>query len=175
MPINFHIGASEQADVWLGQQAWPSMGKDLWAALGGAMIFFNNGRVMANVIYSGALDKFPKLKFVSVESGIGWVPFLLESLDYQLDEIAEGRKFDLRPSEYFQRNFYACFWFEKKDISHTIRQVGVDNCLFETDFPHPTGLYPIENIEGRLSGLTEQERAKVLSANAAKLYKISVN
>jgi predicted TIM-barrel fold metal-dependent hydrolase len=174
MPINFHIGASEQADAWLGEQGWPSLPMDLRGGLGGAMIFFNNGRVMGNLIYSGALDRFPGLKFVSVESGVGWIPFLLEALDYQLDEIAEGRKFDLRPSEYFRRNFYACFWFEKKDIVHTLREVGIDNVMFETDFPHPTGLYPIENLEGRLSGLTAEERAKVLSLNAAKLYKINV-
>ena len=174
MPINFHIGGSEQSVDWLGQQGWPSLGRELKAAIGGAMLFFNNGRVLANIIYSGALDRYPKLKFVSVESGIGWVPFILEALDYQLKEIAEGRRFELKPSEYFRRNFYACFWFEQKDIANTLRQVGIDNALFETDFPHPTGLYPIDNLEGRLSGLTAEERVKVLSTNAAKLYKIQL-
>jgi uncharacterized protein len=174
MPINFHIGGSEQSVDWLGQQGWPSLGRELKAAIGGAMLFFNNGRVLANIIYSGALDRYPKLKFVSVESGIGWVPFILEALDYQLKEIAEGRRFELKPSEYFRRNFYACFWFEQADITNTLRQVGIDNALFETDFPHPTGLYPIDNLEGRLSGLTAEERVKVLSTNAAKLYKIQL-
>jgi len=172
MPINFHIGGSEQSTDWLGQQGWPSLPRDLEAAIGGAMLFFNNGRVLSNIIYSGTLDRFPKLKFVSVESGIGWVPFMLEALDYQLKEIAEGRRFELKPSEYFRRNFYACFWFEQVDISNTLRHVGIDNALFETDFPHPTGLYPIDNLEARLSGLTPEERSKVLSTNAAKLYKI---
>jgi uncharacterized protein len=172
MPINFHIGGSEQSVDWLGQQGWPSLGRELKAAIGGAMLFFNNGRVLANIIYGGALDRFPQLKFVSVESGIGWVPFMLEALDYQLVEIAAGRRFNLKPSEYFRRNFHACFWFEQDDICHTLRRVGIDNALFETDYPHPTGLYPIDNLEGRLSGLTAQERRKVLSTNAAKLYRI---
>lgn len=174
MPINFHIGGSEQSVDWLGQQGWPSLPRDLKAAIGGAMLFFNNGRVLANIIYSGALDRFPRIKFVSVESGIGWVPFILEALDYQLLEIAEGQRFDMKPSEYFRRNFYACFWFEQADISNTLRRVGIDNALFETDFPHPTGLYPIENLEGRLGGLTAEERTKVLSTNAAQLYKIQL-
>jgi predicted TIM-barrel fold metal-dependent hydrolase len=173
-PINFHIGASEQADAWLGEQGWPSLPRDLQAGLGGAMLFFNNGRVMSNIIYSRALDRYPKLKFVSVESGVGWIPFLLEALDYQLAEIAEGRKFDLAPSEYFRRNFYGCFWFEKKHIAETLRQVGIDNVMFETDFPHPTSLHPIDNLEQRLASLTEEERAKVMSLNAAKLYRIAV-
>ncbi|TAL02231.1 MAG: amidohydrolase [Rhodospirillaceae bacterium] len=175
LPINFHIGASEQSMDWLGQQGWPSLSRSLQAGLGGAMLFFNNGRVMSNIIYSGALDRYPGLKFVSVESGIGWVPFMLEALEYQLAEIAEDMKFGLTPKEYFKRNFYACFWFEKSDISNMIRSVGVDNVMFETDFPHPTGLYPIDNTELRLSSLTSEERAKVMSLNAAKLYNISLD
>jgi uncharacterized protein len=174
LPVNFHIGASETSIDWMGQQGWPSLTRDLRSGISGAMLFFNNGKVVSNLIYSGLLDRFPQLKFVSVESGVGWVPFLMEALDYQLAEIAAGKHFDLEPSEYFRRNFYACFWFEQQDISDMLRKVGIDNVLFETDFPHPTSLFPMDNLEGRLSGLTADERAKVLSLNAARLYNIPV-
>jgi uncharacterized protein len=174
LPVNFHIGASETSIDWMGQQGWPSLPRDLRAGISGAMIFFNNGKVVSNLIYSGVLDRFPQLKFVSVESGVGWVPFLMEALDYQLAEIAAGKRFDRKPSEYFRRNFHACFWFEQEDIAGTLRKVGIDNVLFETDFPHPTSLYPLDNLEGRLSDLTADERAKVLSLNAARLYNIPV-
>jgi uncharacterized protein len=141
------------------------------------MLFFNNGRVMANIIFSGLLDRFPKLKFVSVESGIGWIPFLLESLDWQLFGMAGNLagNYELKPSEYFARNFYGCFWFEAEHICETIRQVGVDNCMFETDFPHPTCLFPVDDLDERLAGLTPQERVKVLSTNAASLYNIPLD
>jgi len=112
---------------------------------------------------------------VSVESGVGWVPFLKEALDYQLKEIAETKSFDKKPSEYFASNFYFCFWFEQGEtIAQTVRSVGVENCLFETDFPHPTSLYPIDHLEDHLTAFTAEERAKVLSLNAAKLYNIDV-
>lgn len=174
IPVNFHIGASETAIDWMGQQGWPSLTRDLRSGISGAMIFFNNGKVVSNLIYSGILDRFKGLKFVSVESGIGWVPFLMEALDYQLAEIADTKGFEKLPSEYFKSNFYACFWFEKKDVSDMLHKVGVDNCLFETDYPHPTSLYPIDNLESRLASLTAEDRAKVLSLNAAKLYNIAV-
>lgn len=174
LPVNFHIGASETAIDWMGQQGWPSLPRDLRSGISGAMIFFNNGKVVSNLIYSGMLDRFPDIKFVSVESGVGWVPFLMEALDYQLKEIAETKRLQLTPTEYFRRNFYACFWFESEDISHTLRRVGIDNVLFETDFPHPTSLHPIDNLEERLSALSPGDRAKVLSLNAAKLYNIAV-
>lgn len=175
MPVNFHIGASETAIDWMGQQGWPSLPRDLRSGISGAMIFFNNGKVMANLIYSGILDRFTRLQFVSVESGIGWIPFLLEALDYQLAEIAETRGFAKKPSEYFASNFNACFWFEKgRDAAAMCRRVGIDNVLFETDFPHPTSLYPFDDLEGRLGDLTREERQKVLSGNAARLYRIAI-
>ncbi|MAC58829.1 MAG: amidohydrolase [Novosphingobium sp.] len=175
MPINFHIGASETSIDWMGQQGWPSLTRDLRSGISGAMLFFNNGKVVANLIYSGLLDRFRNLKFVSVESGIGWVPFMMEALDYQLVEIAEGRSFEKKPSEYFRSNFYACFWFEQgQAAADMMRKVGIDNVLFETDFPHPTGLYPIDNLETRYGDLTHEEKTKVLGGNAAKLYRIDI-
>jgi len=175
LPINFHIGASETAIDWMGQQGWPSLSQDLASGIMGAMIFFNNGKTVSNLIYSGLLDRYKKLKFVSVESGIGWVPFLKDALDYQLIEIAETKGFEKKPSEYFESNFYFCFWFEQGEhVADVVRQVGIDNALFETDFPHPTSLYPIDHLEDRLTAFTPEERAKVLSLNAAKLYNIAV-
>jgi predicted TIM-barrel fold metal-dependent hydrolase len=52
--------------------------------------------------------------------------------------------------------------------------VGVDNVLFGTDFPHPVCLYPIDDMDKAMAGLSEAEKVKVLSGNAAKVYNISV-
>jgi predicted TIM-barrel fold metal-dependent hydrolase len=175
MSINFHIGASEQSMDWFGDQGWPGLASDLRMGLGGAMLFMNNGRVLGNLIYSGVPERFPKLKFVSVESGIGWVPFILEALDHEYKEVGTNvGKLRRLPSEYFATNFFACFWFERKDLTHMIRQVGVDNVLFETDFPHAICLYPIDDMDKAMAGLTEEEKVKVLSGNAAKLYNIDL-
>jgi predicted TIM-barrel fold metal-dependent hydrolase len=143
--------------------------------LGGAMLFINNSRVLANLIYSTLLDRYPKLQFVSVESGIGWVPFMLEALDMQYRETGfNAGKLKRMPSEYFATNFHACFWFERKNLSTSIKQIGVERVLFETDFPHPICLYPIDNVDNAMADLTEAEKVKVLSGNAERLYNIKV-
>jgi predicted TIM-barrel fold metal-dependent hydrolase len=173
MSINFHIGASEESMDFVGKQGWPGLHQDMRSGLGGAMLFINNGKTMGNLILSGLLDRFTRLKFVSVESGLGWIPFLLEAIDYQMSETgANACKLQRKPSEYFKSNFYACFWFERKNLVHDIRQLGVDNCLFETDYPHPICLYPVDNMDTALEGLTEEEKNKVLSGNATWVYKI---
>jgi predicted TIM-barrel fold metal-dependent hydrolase len=174
LPVNFHIGASEQSIDWYGDQGWPSLPKDERHGAGGSMLFFNNGRIMASIIYSGVLDRYPKLKFVSVESGVGWIPFFLESLDYQFGQMVRDETLELKPSEYFKRNFYACFWFERKRIANTVKAIGADNLMFETDFPHPTCLYPVGKETYQLPNLTAAEQRKVLSTNASKVYNIVV-
>ncbi len=46
------------------------------------------------------------------------------------------------PSEYFKRQIYGCFWFERNTLSTAIDQIGADNILWESDFPHPTSMSP---------------------------------
>jgi uncharacterized protein len=178
LPINFHIGSSEQTVMWYNNQSWPSLAPDIKLAICSSILYLDNARVMANILLSGLLDRFPTLHFVSVESGIGWIPFLLEALDYQMTENApeSRRTMKLAPSEYFKRNMHACFWFERRDIGNTLAQVGVDNVMFETDFPHPTCLYPDPLAHGAatLAKLTKEDRYKILSGNAAKLYALPV-
>lgn len=176
LPINFHIGASEQSMDWLGKQGWPSQTDEFKAALGGAMLFIDNGRVMGNIILSGMLDRHPKLKFVSVESGAGWIPFLIEALDYQLEQINTKVDLAIRPSEYFYRNFYACFWFERRNLKALVGMMGADNLMFETDFPHVTCLYPepLNYLSDALLELDATDRKKIVSDNAARVYKIPV-
>jgi predicted TIM-barrel fold metal-dependent hydrolase len=174
MPINFHIGASDQSMDWVGTAGWPSLSTSHKAGVAGTMMFIDNGRVLGNIIYSGLLDRFPKLKFVSVESGVGWVPFILESLDHQFKSLIKKSNLEYKPSEYFRKNFYACFWFEQRDISHVLEQVGIDNCMFETDFPHIVCLHPdpLSQVEEGLAQLDPESRRKVMSTNAARVYKI---
>ena len=110
-----------------------------------------------------------------VESGIGWIPFVLAQMEYGIT-FNPGKKvgLSLTPKEYFQRNFSACFWFENEDMENMIRKVAEDNVMFETDFPHPTCLYP--DGLGRLTQAVQDRSLleKVTSTNAARIYNIPI-
>ena len=122
------------------------------------------------------LVRFPELKFVSVESGIGWIPFVLEAADYSYLEARPGRtcEWDMLPSEYFRRQVYACYWFETMAPTKLLGDIPVDNILFETDFPHPTCLFGNvrERIDVSLANASASDREKILWGNAARLYGI---
>jgi predicted TIM-barrel fold metal-dependent hydrolase len=176
LSVNFHIGASQSSMTWFGDSPWPSLDDERKLALGSAMMYLSNARVIGNIIYSGVLERFPDLKIVSVESGIGWIPFFLEALDYQRNE-SMTHAFEyltMQPSDYFRRQVYGCFWFESASIPLVIDSIGVDNIMFETDYPHPTCLYPdpLERVAKALEGISPDSQRKLLQDNAAKLYRI---
>jgi uncharacterized protein len=178
LPVHFHIGASVTGMTFFGSYPWPSQAPGTKLAIGGTLLFIGNARVVTNLILSRVFDRHPDLQMVSVESGIGWIPFILETLDYEMAENApdELAKFQKPPSEYFRSNLYATFWFEKSHgkLPDLVDAVGPDRVLFETDFPHPTCLYPdpLNAVDATLDTLPADVRSKILGENARALYRL---
>jgi predicted TIM-barrel fold metal-dependent hydrolase len=177
LPVNFHIGAADSDMAWFGSVSWPSLGMDQKLGLGSAMLYLNNAGVLANMIYSGVLERHPALQIVSVESGVGWVPFFMQALDYQLAEMTQAvaDSLSIAPSEYFRRQIHACFWFERAGIANVVEVLGHERLLFETDFPHPTCTYPdgVALALDSLAGLDEHVVAALMGGNAARLYNVA--
>jgi predicted TIM-barrel fold metal-dependent hydrolase len=124
------------------------------------------------------LERYPETKWISVESGIGWIPYVLERLEYQLSE-PRPEDFELSiasPYELFRRQVYSCFWFEQSGPERLLDILGFDNILFESDFPHPTCMYPsaVEHGLKVLEPWGPEVQRKVMQNNAAALYKIPV-
>lgn len=180
MSISFHVGGGDLADVTNDSAG---IGAKTNFARASAMAFLDNGRCLADIIMGGIPHRFPKLKMVSVESGVSWLPFVIEALDWQWKNngvAKEHPEYDLLPSEYFRRQIYGSFWFEEKGIA-TALEMFPDNILYETDFPHPTcqapgpasaGTSPRLYASQALAGISDDVVAKVLHDTAAELYRI---
>ena len=124
------------------------------------------------------LERYPDLRFVSVESGAGWVPFVLQAADYQFDRMAvwkERPDLKLKPSEYFRRQVYACCWFEQVPSEDVVHTLGADRIMFETDFPHPTSIYGPDvpaTVQSSLGHLSKDVQRRILWSNCQELYGI---
>ena len=175
IPVNFHIGAGLKTFV-LDDFAWGSFGPQRKLASIATLMYMSNAYMVNCFMLSGLFDRYPNLKLVSVESGCGWIPFVLEAAEYQWDEMAPDESKDLqrRPTEYFKEHIYATFWFEDFGVKHFIESIGPNNLLFETDFPHPTCLYPESqaHLAQVLARLDPAVRRRVVQDNAVELYKI---
>ena len=141
--------------------------------------FLSNSWLLANLIFSGIPLRHPRLKIVSGETGISWLPFLIEAMDFQWHENIEAedkRDFwqGMMPSEIYRRNFSASFWFETTALAEHIDFLGADTVMFETDFPHGTALTDrmTQEVAGKLAKLTPEVRKKVLHDTAARVYNL---
>ena len=122
---------------------------------------------------------------MSVESGVGWLKCVLEMFDWQFvngQVRKEHPEYDLLPSEYFKRQVYGSFWFERNGIGEAISEFP-DNLMWETDYPHPTSQYPSPNstavhprdyVEDVFAGVDEVVARKVLQDTPARLYNVEL-
>ncbi len=175
LSVNFHIGSG--ASMGMAPQThaanfWGERGARFQMAESATVGVSSNIQVMATILFSGILERFPQLKIVSSESGLGWVPFILENADHQWTVQKLGDQgMPIRPSEYFHRQCYVNFWFEVTG-TRLRDTIGVGNILWESDFPHPTGTFPDSKsyIQRGMQDWTPQERHQVLVETPVKLY-----
>jgi len=175
LPISFHIGSSDFTKDFSMERV-TAHGVGATTSRATVTLFLKNAAQVTDLLLSGVLPRFPETKFVSVESGIGWVPFVLEAADHSYLEGRANRisEWELLPSEYFARQVYTTYWFETVAPTKLLGDIPVDRILFETDFPHPTCLFGNvhEKIEASLAGATDEQRRRILWENAAELYRV---
>jgi predicted TIM-barrel fold metal-dependent hydrolase len=133
-------------------------------------------QIIPQLIFSGVTERFPALKCVFAEAGLGGVNYLLATCDHEWETRhlwTEGLK--SRPSEILRRQMYMNFWFEAEGIKLR-HEIGVDNIMWEADFPHVAAYYPNswDAIERVLEGVPPDERRKLLYENALRVYQIDV-
>jgi predicted TIM-barrel fold metal-dependent hydrolase len=174
LPVSFHAaGGDTRAEISTERVLTDGP----WAnnARASTTVFLDNGMQLNDLLLSGVLARYPELRFVCVESGVGWIPFVLESADYHFhrSKVAEHRpEFEMLPSEYFRRQVYANYWFERLEPWH-VEAIGPDHILFEKDLPHPTCLHGHEVSQAIDRGLAHHPaelQEKILWRNATALY-----
>jgi predicted TIM-barrel fold metal-dependent hydrolase len=130
--------------------------------------------VLAAVIFGGALERHPRMRVVIGESGIGWLPYALERLDFEWEDQFQ----DLvprPPSEYWRNQMFATFQVDRAGLLN-LDAIGEDTVMWGSDFPHPDGTWPDsqELLAPQLEALSAATRRKILCDNAAGLYGFAV-
>jgi predicted TIM-barrel fold metal-dependent hydrolase len=164
-----------------------STGRDPRAARkdGGAVINYVSHSLVptiepvAHLCASGVLERFPRIRFAAIESGIGWVAWALEAMDeaYVKHHMWSFPKLKKLPSEYFHSNGFASFQEDKVGLDLAEKYNLSDNYLWANDYPHHEGSWPhsAEAIERQMKDLKEDQRAKILGLNAVRLWKFDVD
>jgi len=167
VPLCFHAGSTAKLFEF---PLSPTLPAELAAALRAVNRPASAVFDLVNILFSRILLRFPTLKFVFAESTIGWGTYLLEYADHQYEQ--DHCDYELKPSEMFYRQCYLTSWYDEVKIN--ARHVGIDNILWSTNFPMANSTWPDTRrfSEKCLAGMSDTEQQHILSANAAKLYRL---
>jgi predicted TIM-barrel fold metal-dependent hydrolase len=128
---------------------------------------------------TGVLERFPKLRLISAENDIGWMPHFLYRLDHAWNKyhaLGSAKKLSMSPAEFIRRQVWATF--QDDPIGPvTYKFFGEDNYMWASDFPHGDCTWPNSRkvIEQDFAGVPDDVTRKIVCDNAVKLYQIELN
>jgi predicted TIM-barrel fold metal-dependent hydrolase len=169
VPVCLHAGASPELQTPLP----PSVKPALAAAMDAATKPVSSVFVISLYSFSRVLLRHPKLRFVLAESALSWGMLYLEWADHQFDHDGLSREgYDLNPSQMFKRQCFFNSWYDP--IAPFTDYIGADHILWSANLPLANSTWPRtqETIDHCFKGVSKEAREKVLSKNAAELYRL---
>ena len=129
---------------------------------------------LVGMCFSGVFARHPNVRIVLGESGLGWLPYLLDRMDHEFHKYRDATvgRIDEPPSEYFHRHLFLTYEEDPIGLAFLDR-IGADNVMWASDYPHGDSTWPNSRAaiaESRLGDLDAATRRKIVFGNAARLY-----
>jgi predicted TIM-barrel fold metal-dependent hydrolase len=178
LPLGFHLGGGLRTVAASGPKATQAGNMGVRVACSTLQM----DEPLAGVIFSGALERHRGLKIVLAETGIGWLPYMLERLDDTYRKFVDapeywrahgGLPLTMPPSAYCRRQVWATFQTDHAGL-RMIDLIGADRTMWASDYPHADSTWPESRkaIEENFAGVVEATRRRILCDNARELYRL---
>lgn len=167
LPIHFHTVGGQRPDF---AKLPPLLGRVAHAVhITGFQMHM--ATLLTSLIFGGVLERYPHLRVVIGESGIGWIPYVLDRMDLEWEDQFKDLELTMRPSAYWRRQCKATYQTDRIGIK-LLDELGADTIMWGSDFPHPDGVWPDsdEFIQRELGHLPADVRAKIVCENAGSFY-----
>lgn len=171
------LAAAAAADLPLclhfGTGGAPDVAPDANFAVAIALFGMNSQFTTVDLLLSPVFHKHRRLKVALSEGGIGWMPYVLERVDYTWERHRwyTGVNTDVRPSDLFRDHIFGCFIADEAGIA--VRNlIGIDNLMFESDYPHSDSNFPAsrEKLAAALQSVPDDDARKIAEDNARRVF-----
>jgi predicted TIM-barrel fold metal-dependent hydrolase len=168
LPLHFHTFPSMPPGVREQQTGLTRRAAQFTSVAGFQMNLIN---IIAAVIGSAVLERYPNLRISLGESGIGWLPYALDRMDFEWQDRFRDLGLKMRPSDYWRRQCKATFQFDPIGTK-LIDDIGVETLMWGSDYPHPDGVWPQSSryISEQFGHLAPDVVHKITCENAGKFY-----
>jgi len=131
----------------------------------------NSMAACADLIFSGLLHRFPGVKIALSEGGSGWVPYLVERMDYTWRRTRNGVDRSISPSELFERHFWTCFISDRTAIEAR-HSIGLNKLMWESDYPHNDSEWPNSRkyLAEAVYDIPDEDVHRIVELNARDLF-----
>ena len=138
-----------------------------------ALFGANSMVAFADWIFSGIFERFPGLRIVLSEGGAGWIPYMLERCEKSWQIHGEGSGAVRAPEEIYRDHITACMVTDAFAIE-SLEHIGVDNLMWESDYPHQDGMFPESRtvLEKTLATVADADAVKIGSSNARRVFRL---
>jgi len=169
LPICCHIGMNTMLDDLAQRDPTPQKGIFV------PMVPLSAAESLGMWIMGGVFEKFPQIKVVFVEPGLGWVSWWL----YVADDLVKRQGYEFPaitelPSRYFDRNVFLTFVDEPDALELARGRLGIENVMWSSDYPHPVTSFPKSRaiVDAMLANADPRERELIVSGNAARVWNL---
>jgi predicted TIM-barrel fold metal-dependent hydrolase len=129
------------------------------------------GNILTALMGRAVFERYPNLRIAFGESGIGWIPYVLDRMDFEYEDQYKDLPLKLKPSEYWRRQCKATFQYDRVGTK-LIDEMGLETLMWGSDYPHPDGVWPESEkyISEQFKHLPADVTRKMTCENAGKFY-----
>jgi predicted TIM-barrel fold metal-dependent hydrolase len=127
--------------------------------------------ILAGVIGAAVLERYPNVRISFGESGIGWIPYALDRMDFEWEDRFRDLGLTMKPSDYWRRQCKGTFQFDRIGTK-LIDEMGVESLMWGSDYPHADGVWPESSkyIAEQFGHLPADVTRKITCENAGRFY-----
>ena len=168
LPLHFHTFPSVDPEL-RKQYELPVQRQMTYAGL--CLFQMTLGNILTAMMGAAVFERFPNIRMVMGESGIGWIPYVLDRMDFEYKDQYQDLKLKKLPSEYWRAQCKATFQYDRIGTK-LIEDMGVETLMWGSDYPHPDGVWPesAKYIDDQFSHLPADVKYAMTCGNAAKFY-----
>ena len=168
LPLHFHTFPSLPPSK-LEQQKGLTRRAAFFTAVSSFQMHLIN--IVAAVIGKAVLERYPRIRISFGESGIGWLPYALDRMDFEWEDRFRDLGLTMKPSDYWRRQCKATFQFDRIGTK-LVDDIGVESLMWGSDYPHPDGVWPESSkyIEEQFGHLPPDVTRKITCENAGRFY-----
>jgi predicted TIM-barrel fold metal-dependent hydrolase len=171
LPLHFHTFPAVSRDQIEGQSGQTRRAVFFWVVSGFQMNLVN---ILSALMGAAVLERYPNLRIAFGESGIGWIPYALDRMDFEWEDRFQDLGLKMRPSDYWRRQCKATFQYDRIGTK-LVEDMGVESLMWGSDYPHGDGVWPESDkyIAEQFAALPAAQTRAITCDNAATFYRLA--